>query len=153
MSVLDIRRAGDPVLKEKAKAVPKITKPIRTLLDNMAQTMQEADGVGLAAPQVGISLRVVIIDVGDGLIELINPEILESEGCETSVEGCLSVPGMYGDVERFTSVTVQGLDRHGKPLVVQGSGLLARALQHEIDHLEGVLFIERAQSVYRERKE
>ena len=153
MSVLDIRRAGDPVLKEKAKPVAKITKPVRSLLDNMVQTMQEADGVGLAAPQVGVSLRVVVIDVGEGLIELINPEIVASEGCETGTEGCLSIPGMYGDVERFTAVTVQGIDRHGAPITVQGSGLLARALQHEIDHLEGILFIERAQSVFRERKE
>ena len=153
MSVLDIRRAGDPVLKEKAKPVAKITKTVRSLLDNMVQTMQEADGVGLAAPQVGVSLRVVVIDVGEGLIELINPVIIASEGCETGTEGCLSIPGMYGEVERFTSVTVQGLDRQGAPITVQGSGLLARALQHEIDHLEGVLFIERAQSVFRERKE
>ena len=153
MSVLDIRRAGDPVLKEKAKPVSKITKAVRTLLDNMSQTMQDADGVGLAAPQVGISLRVIVIDVGEGLIELINPEIIESEGCETSTEGCLSVPGMYGDVERFTSVTVQGLDRQGNVATVRGTGLLARALQHEIDHLEGVLFIERAQSLYKEHKE
>ena len=153
MAVLDIRRAGDPVLKQKAKPVPKITKTVRTLLDNMSQTMQDADGVGLAAPQVGISLRVIVIDVGEGLIELINPEIIESEGCETSTEGCLSVPGMYGDVERFTSVTVQGLDRQGNVATVRGTGLLARALQHEIDHLEGVLFIERAQSLYKEHKE
>ena len=153
MSVLDIRRAGDPVLKEKAKPVAKITKTVRSLLDNMVQTMQEADGVGLAAPQVGVSLRAVVIDVGEGLIELINPQIVASEGCETGTEGCLSIPGMYGDVERFTAVTVQGMDRHGAPITVQGSGLLARALQHEIDHLEGVLFIERAQSVFRERKE
>ena len=153
MSVLDIRRAGDPVLKEKAKPVAKITKTVRSVLDNMVQTMQEADGVGLAAPQVGVSLRVVVIDVGEGLIELINPVIVASEGCETGTEGCLSIPGMYGEVERFTSVTVQGLDRQGAPITVQGSGLLARALQHEIDHLEGVLFIERAQSVFRERKE
>ena len=153
MSVLDIRRAGDPVLKEKAKPVAKITKTVRSLLDNMVQTMQEADGVGLAAPQVGVSLRVAVIDVGEGLIELINPVIVASEGCETGTEGCLSVPGIYGEVERFASVTVQGLDRQGAPITVQGSGLLARALQHEIDHLDGILFIERAQSVFRERKE
>lgn len=153
MSVLDIRKAGDPVLKKTARPVPKITKHIRTLLDNMLETMNEADGVGLAAPQVGVSLRVIVIDVGGGVIELINPEIIESEGCEISVEGCLSVPGMYGDVERFTCVTVQGLDRNNEPVTLRGDGLLARALQHEIDHLEGVLFIERAQAVFRERKE
>ncbi|MHC1758459.1 MAG: peptide deformylase [Negativicutes bacterium] len=153
MSVMDIRRAGDPVLKQKAKPVSKITKTVRTLLDNMSQTMQDADGVGLAAPQVGVSLRVIVIDVGEGLIELINPAIIESEGCETSTEGCLSIPGMYGEVERFTSVTVQGMDRQGNLSTIMGTGLLARALQHEIDHLEGVLFIERAQSLYKERKE
>lgn len=153
MSVLDIRRAGDPVLKEKAKPVPKITKLIRSLLDDMAETMHEADGVGLAAPQVGVSVRAIVIDVGDGLIELINPEIIESEGCETSTEGCLSIPGMYGEVERFTRVSVRGMDRQGNYVNVIGDGLLARALQHEIDHLEGVLFIERAQSIFREHKE
>ena len=153
MSVLDIRRAGDPVLKEKAKPVPKITKQIKTLIDNMTETMREADGVGLAAPQIGFSLRVIVVDIGEGLIELINPEIVESEGCEVATEGCLSVPGMYGDVERFTQVVVKGLDRHGEMVSIAGNGLLARALQHEIDHLEGVLFIERAQSVFREPKE
>lgn len=153
MSVLDIRRAGDPVLKEKAKPVPKITKQIRTLIDNMVQTMREADGVGLAAPQVGYSLRVIVVDAGEGLLELINPEIMEADGCEVATEGCLSIPGMYGEVERCTTVTVQGFDRYGEPVRISGNGLLARALQHEIDHLEGVLFIERAQSVFRERKE
>ncbi len=153
MSVLDIRRAGDPVLKEIAKPVPKITKQIKTLIDNMTETMREADGVGLAAPQIGFSLRVIVVDIGEGLIELINPEIVESEGCEVATEGCLSVPGMYGDVERFTQVVVKGLDRHGEMVSIAGNGLLARALQHEIDHLEGVLFIERAQSVFREPKE
>ena len=147
MSVREIRRAGDPVLKEKAKPVPKITKTIRMLLDDMAHTMREADGVGLAAPQVGISLRVIVLDVGDGLIEIVNPEIVCSSGCETNSEGCLSIPGMYGEVERFTSVTVEGMNREGKRISLQGEGLLARALQHEIDHLDGVLFIERAKSV------
>lgn len=153
MSVLEIRKAGDPVLKKNARFVPKITKQVRNLIDNMVETMHAADGVGLAAPQVGVSLRVVVIDVGDGVLELVNPEIVESTGCESATEGCLSVPGMWGTVERFTCVTVKGLDRNGEPVTVQGDGLLARALQHEIDHLEGVLFIERAQSVFRERKE
>ena len=153
MSVLDIRKAGDPVLKKTARPVPKITKQIRTLIDNMVETMNEAEGVGLAAPQVGVSLRVVVLDVGGGVIELVNPEIVESEGCQLAVEGCLSVPGMYGDVERFSCVTVTGLDRNNEPVTLRGDGLLARALQHEIDHLEGVLFIERAQSIFRERKE
>ena len=105
MSVLDIRRAGDPVLKAKAQPVTKVTKTVRELLDNMVQTMREADGVGLAAPQVGVSLRVIVVDAGDGLIELINPELVETDGCETSTEGCLSIPGYYGEVERFSRVT------------------------------------------------
>ena len=153
MSVLEIRKAGNPVLKQTARPVPKITKQVRTLIDNMVDTLRAAEGVGLAAPQVGVSLRVVVIDVGGGLLELVNPEIIESAGSETSAEGCLSVPGMWGDVERFTSVTVTGLDRNGEPVTLHGDGLLARALQHEIDHLDGILFIERAQSIYRECKE
>lgn len=153
MSVLDIRKAGDPVLKEKAKPVKKVNKMIRALLDNMSRTMREADGVGLAAPQVGVSLRLIILDVGEGLVELINPVIVSSEGCEISTEGCLSIPGIYGEVERFACVTVQGMDREGEPVCINGTGLLARALQHEIDHLEGVLFIERAQSLFKECKE
>lgn len=153
MSVLDIRIAGDPVLKTKAQMVTKVTKKVRQLLDDMLQTMREADGVGLAAPQVGVSLRVIIVDVGEGLIELINPELGETEGSETSAEGCLSIPGLYGEVERFTQVTVTGIDRKGNPLNLVCNGLLARAMQHEIDHLEGVLFIERAQSIFKELKE
>ncbi len=153
MAVLDIRKAGDPVLKAKAKPVVKVTKTVRQLLDNMVQTMREEDGVGLAAPQVGVSSRLIVVDIGEGLIELINPELVETEGCEVASEGCLSIPGYYGEVERFTQVTVTGLDRNGNPLRLSCDGLLARAMQHEIDHLEGVLFIERAQSLHKEQKE
>lgn len=153
MSVIEIRKAGDPVLKEKSKPVLKITKQTRALLDNLVETLRDANGAGLAAPQIGVSLRVIVIDIGDGLIELINPEIIESEGSETTTEGCLSFPGMWGEVERFTCVTVQGLDRHGNPVNLKGDGMLARAFQHEIDHLDGVLFVERATSVFREHKE
>lgn len=153
MSILNIRKAGDPVLKDIARPVGKVTKSVRTLLDDMVETMREADGVGLAAPQVGVSLRVIVVDVGDGLVELINPEVVASEGCETATEGCLSIPGMFGDVERCTGVTVQGTDRRGNHVEISATGLFARALQHEMDHLNGVLFVERAQSVYRERRE
>lgn len=153
MAVLDIRKAGDPVLKAKAKPVVKVTKTVRQLLDNMVETMREEDGVGLAAPQVGVSSRLIVVDIGEGLIELINPELVETEGCEVATEGCLSIPGYYGEVERFTQVTVTGLDRNGNPLRLSCDGLLARAMQHEIDHLEGVLFIERAQSLHKEQKE
>lgn len=149
MAVREIIKAGDKVLKEHAAPVAKIDKRIKQLLSDMAQTMYDADGVGLAAPQVGISLRVVVIDVGDGLIELINPVITEHEGCEKGPEGCLSVPGVYGEVERYARVTVEGLDRSGKKVRISGTGLLARALQHEIDHLDGVLFIDKADSIYK----
>ncbi|MDU4961453.1 MAG: peptide deformylase [Sporomusaceae bacterium] len=152
MAVLDIRKAGDPVLKQKAVPVEKITKKLKTLLDSMAETMYTADGVGLAAPQIGVSQRIIVIDVGTGLIELINPVISSSEGLECATEGCLSVPGVYGDVERASQVTVDGLDRHGKPVRIRAEGLLARALQHEIDHLEGILFIERSSSIYKGSK-
>jgi len=147
MAVLEIRKAGDKVLKEHCAPVEKITARIKTLLDDMVATMYAADGVGLAAPQVGVGLRVIVIDIGEGLIELINPQIVETDGCEKGPEGCLSVPGVYGEVERFAKVTVEGSNRQGRKVKVCGSGLLARALQHEIDHLNGVLFIERATSL------
>lgn len=149
MAIMEIRKAGDKVLKEKAQPVVKIDKKIRRLLDDMAETMDSADGVGLAAPQVGVSLRVIVLDVGEGLIELINPVLTISEGCELGNEGCLSIPGVYGEVERFAEVTVEGFNRFGKKISITGEGLLARALQHEIDHLEGILFIEKAQTIHK----
>ncbi|WP_371369245.1 Peptide deformylase 1 [Sporomusa rhizae] len=149
MPTMDIKKAGNKVLKEIAAPVGKIDRKIKQLLDNMAETMYAADGVGLAAPQVGVSLRIVVIDIGEGLLELINPEIVSKEGSETDTEGCLSVPGMYGEVERYASVTVEALNRSGKKFRVNGSGLLARALQHEIDHLNGILFIELAKTVHK----
>lgn len=150
MATLEIRKAGDPVLKKQCQAVEKVTGKIKKLLDDMAETMQAADGVGLAAPQVGVELRVVVIDVGEGLIELINPVLLEKEGCQKGLEGCLSVPGVFGEVERYEKVVVEGLNRSGRKIRVTGSGLLARALQHEMDHLDGVLFVEKAESLQKE---
>lgn len=149
MAILEIRKAGDKVLKEICKPVEKIDRNIRQTLNDMAETMYKANGVGLAAPQVGISLRLVVIDVGDGLIELINPTIIKSEGREKDTEGCLSIPDIYGEVERFSKVTVEGLNRHGKKQCLVGEGLLARAFQHELDHLDGVLFIDRAETIQR----
>ncbi|BBB93028.1 MAG TPA: peptide deformylase [Methylomusa anaerophila] len=151
MAIMDIKKAGDSVLKNVSAPVGKIDKKIKQLLDDMGKTMYEADGVGLAAPQVGISLRLIVIDVGEGILELINPEILEYEGSNLGTEGCLSIPGMYGEVERYAKVTVEALDRSGKKVRISGDGLLARALQHEIDHLNGILFIERAKSVFKEK--
>lgn len=150
MATLEIRRAGDPVLKKQCQAVEKVTGKIKKLLDDMAETMNAADGVGLAAPQVGVELRIVVIDVGEGLIELINPMLLEKEGCQKGLEGCLSVPGVFGQVERYEKVVVEGLNRSGRKIRVTGSGLLARALQHEMDHLDGVLFVEKADSLQKE---
>ena len=149
MAIMEVRKAGDKVLKTKAEPVLHVDKKIRKLLDDMAQTMYSADGVGLAAPQVGVSLRVIVIDVNEELIELINPVITKSEGCELGNEGCLSIPGVFGEVERFAEVTVTGLNRFGKNISITGTGLLSRALQHEIDHLDGILFIEKAQTIHR----
>lgn len=109
----------------------------------MADTMRSAEGVGLAAPQMGISKQAVVIDIGEGLIELINPEIIFKEGTVIDCEGCLSVPGVQGDVERAETVTVKAWDRTGKTISITGTGLLARAFQHEIDHLQGVLFVDK----------
>ncbi|WP_455631534.1 peptide deformylase [Megamonas sp.] len=147
MAILDIKKAGDVVLKQQAQPVARIDKKIRTLLDNMAETMYKANGVGLAAPQVGESIQVVVIDVGEGLIELVNPEIVRMEGTETDSEGCLSVPEIYGDVERAAKVSVKYLNRQGKNHRITATGLLARCLQHEIDHLHGRLFIDIAQNL------
>lgn len=149
MAVLEIRKAGDPVLKKQAALVERVDKRIKKLLDDMAETMYQADGVGLAAPQIGVSQQIIIVDIGEGLIELINPQIVQSEGCETGAEGCLSVPGVFGDVERFTAVTVEGLNRNGRKVKIKAEGFFARALQHEIDHLQGILFIEKAQTLQR----
>lgn len=143
MAVYQIVKIGDPVLREVAKEVPKITPNIIKLLGNMADTLKEANGVGLAAPQIGISKRVVVVDVGKGVIELINPVIIAQEGKEVDAEGCLSVPGIEGEVVRAKKVTVEALNRSGEKFTVTGEGLLARAFQHEIDHLDGVLFVDK----------
>ncbi|MBO8136577.1 MAG: peptide deformylase [Desulfotomaculum sp.] len=150
MAVYEIVKNGDPVLRQKAKPVPEITPNIKKLLDNMRDTMYASRGVGLAAPQIGVSKRVIVVDVGDGLYEIINPEIIESKGVETDIEGCLSIPGVVGEVPRAASVVVKGLNRDGKEVQISAKGFLARAFQHEIDHLEGILFIDRAQNVRRE---
>ncbi len=150
MAIRLIVKEPDEVLHKRAKEVTKITPNVQKLLDDMADTMYDADGVGLAAPQVGILKRLIVVDAGDehGLIKMINPEIVESEGEQFGPEGCLSIPGWNGDVRRAEKVTVKGLDREGNELVVTGTGLLARAFQHEIDHLNGVLFTDIAERVY-----
>ena len=152
MTVLSIRKAGDPILKEVAKPVEKIDRSIKKLVKDMFETMAEADGVGLAAPQVGESIRLVVINMGDGPFELINPVITERDGEQCGPEGCLSVPGLYGDVTRANKVTVEATNLKGKPVKYTGEGLRARAFQHELDHLEGVLFIERASALYIQKR-
>lgn len=155
MAIRIIVKHPDPVLRERAKEVPKITPNIQKLLTDMADTMYDAPGVGLAAPQIGISKRVIVVDIGDenGLIELVNPEIVEEEGEQFGPEGCLSIPGLQGDVKRKNRVKVKGMNRNGEEIVIEGTGYLARALQHEIDHLNGVLYIDLAERVYEPKEE
>ena len=147
MTVLEVKKAGAPALKEIAKPVTKIDKKIKKLLEDMATTMYDENGVGLAAPQVGVSLRVVVIDTGEGLIEIINPNIIKTEGVACDTEGCLSIPGILGEVERAAKITVEFSDRKGKIKRINAQGLLARAFQHEIDHLDGILFIDKAKTI------
>ncbi|HHY40544.1 MAG TPA: peptide deformylase [Syntrophaceticus sp.] len=144
MSSRKIVEVGDPVLRQQARPVTVINKKIKKLLDDMAETMYQARGVGLAAPQVGVSKRIIVVDVGEGLWELINPEIIFREGEEIDLEGCLSIPGVTGEVMRASRVRVRGLDRTGQQQVITAEGFAARALQHEIDHLDGILFIDKA---------
>lgn len=143
MALRNIRKLGDDILRKNCRLVDKIDDKIITLLDDMADTMYDANGVGLAAPQIGILKRIAVIDVGDGIIELINPEIISEFGAETADEGCLSVPGKYGKVTRPTKVTVRATDRDGNEFEITGEGLLARAFCHEIDHLDGIVFVDK----------
>ena len=148
MALRNIVKEGDEVLRKKCRPVDKIDERILTILDDMAETLYDSGGVGLAAPQVGILRRIVVIDIGEGLIELINPEITETEGEISDSEGCLSIPGKYGEVVRPARVKVKALDRRGEEVTYEGTELLARAFCHEIDHLDGILYIDRAQQVW-----
>jgi len=143
MAFREIRKKDDEVLSKVCKEVKVFDKKLAILLDDMYDTMKKNNGVGLAAPQVGILKRVCVVDIGDGKIELINPRIIKTEGSQTGSEGCLSVPGVYGEVERPNFVTVKAYDRSGKEFEVSGQELLARAFCHEIDHLDGHLFLEK----------
>ncbi len=146
MAILNIVKEGDSVLRGKCREVAEITPRILTLLDDMAETLHKADGCGLAAPQVGVRRRIALVEVEEGdLIELINPVIVEKSGHQEELEGCLSVPGKWGVTNRPMNVTVKAINRNGEEFTVSGSGLKARALCHEIDHLDGILFIDHAQ--------
>ena len=144
MATRQIRLSTDEVLRKICKPVKEINQNTLTLLDDMAETMYEANGVGLAAPQVGILKRVVTIDIGDGLVELINPVILEAKGSQIDYEGCLSIPGASARVDRPEYVKVEALNRNGEKIIVEGEELMAVALCHELDHLDGVLYIDKA---------
>lgn len=155
MSVLDIILFPDKRLRKKCVKVKKIDKKIIRLLDDMDETMYDAPGVGLAAPQVGENIRVIVVDISSKeedskLIELINPVIVESKGSQLGEEGCLSVPGFAGNVKRGLNVKVEGLDRDGESITLDASDLFSRVLQHEIDHLDGILFFDRMTKLKRE---
>ena len=143
MALRNIRKLGDDILRKSCRPVETIDERTITLLEDMAETMYNAGGVGLAAPQIGILKRIVVIDIGEGLIELINPEIVSVEGNIKDVEGCLSVPGKCGYVVRPEVVTVAALDRNGEKIVITGEGFLAKAFCHELDHLDGIVFVDK----------
>ena len=142
MAIRTIREIGDPVLEKKCKEVKEMTERTRELIDDMIETMYDAEGVGLAAPQVGILKRICVIDVGDGPIVLINPKVVETSGEQSGHEGCLSVPGKSGVVTRPNYAKVVALDENMEPFEVEGTELLARALLHETDHLDGRMYTE-----------
>ncbi|MCI9270754.1 MAG: peptide deformylase [Dorea sp.] len=145
MALREIRLLGDEILTKPCKEVTKMTIRNKILINDMLDTMYEAQGVGLAAPQVGILKRIVVIDVGDGPIVMVNPEILESSGEQTGNEGCLSLPGKAGTVTRPMYVKVKAFDANMKPVILEGEELLARAMCHEIDHLDGHMYVELAE--------
>lgn len=143
MAARKVRRFPDAVLSKRAKKVPSIDSSIQRLIDDMVKTMQQSNGVGLAAPQIGVSLRVMVLQMPEEEPwAIINPEIVKRSGEREVIEGCLSIPGYQGEIKRSTSVTVKGLDRQGKAIRIKATGLRAQALEHEIDHLNGVLYLE-----------
>lgn len=166
MTLRKIVTLPEPVLRRKARAITNFDKDLQTLIDDMVETMREAPGVGLAAPQIGLSDRLIVVeyfehdedeeveDTPKKLFAVINPEIVKaSEETLLGVEGCLSIPGLVGEVERHAKVHIKGLNRHGKPMRIKAEGWLARIFQHEIDHLNGVLFTDRATNVWQPQEE
>jgi peptide deformylase len=163
MTLRQIVYLPDPILRRKAQPINRFDASLQTLIDDMIETMRDAPGVGLAAPQVGVSDRLIVVeypvddqeeDAPKKLFVVINPEIKEiSDETEMGVEGCLSVPGFQGEVERSLAVTVKGLNRHGQPMKIKAKGWLARIFQHEIDHVNGVVFTERATRIWKPEPE
>lgn len=143
MSILRIRKYPDPILREKCQPVKKVTEKIKKLIEDMIETLHKHQGIGLAGPQVGKAIRVIVIDIGNRPLALINPKILEKKGEDIQEEGCLSLPGIYLKIKRAKSITVEALNKQGKKIKIETSHLASRALQHEIDHLDGILIIDR----------
>lgn len=143
MALRRIRLEGDPILRKKSRPIDEINDRIQVLLDDMVETMRDAEGVGLAAPQVGVLRRAVVIDVGEGPIKIINPEITDEEGTKIDIEGCLSVPNKAGKVERPERVKIKYINEDGEEVILEGEGLLAKAICHEIDHLDGILYTDK----------
>ena len=145
MAIRQVREIGDDILEKQSKGVTKMTLRTKILIGDMLETMYEKNGVGLAAPQVGVLKKIVVIDVGDGPVVLINPEIIETSGEQTGEEGCLSVPGKWGIVTRPNYVKVQALNQEMEPFELEGEELLARAICHEVDHLYGRLYVDKVE--------
>ena len=143
MALRNVRKYGDSILRKKSRKVEDINERIHVLLDDMEETLYEEEGIGLAAPQVGVLKRVIVIDVGEGILKLVNPEIIYSEGKAVDIEGCLNIPGSQGEVETPRKVKVKALNEKGEEIIIEGEDLLARALCHETDHLNGILFIDK----------
>lgn len=150
MAYREIRKDGDPVLRKKAMEVKKLGTWVDRLFEDMEETMRLAKGIGLAAPQIGVSKRIIMVNLEDKKYKLVNPEILCKEGETTEIEGCLSVPGMLGTVKRAKDVVVRALDDKGDEVIIEASGTLAVVLQHEIDHLDGILYVDVAMDVFDE---
>lgn len=148
MAVRVIRVDGDPILRKKSRKIDSINERMTELLDDMVDTMKEANGVGLAAPQIGVLRRAVVIDVGEGPIKMINPEIVNESGSEVDQEGCLSVPGYVGTVERPTEITLKYTDENGEEQTIEATDLFARAICHEVDHLDGILYKDKVIDFY-----
>lgn len=152
MATYKVVEKEDPILRKISKEVPKITPNVLKLISNMLETMYEYNGVGLAAPQVGVLKRIIVVDIGDGPIALINPEILERSGSQIGQEGCLSCPDMWGDVDRAQYIKIKGITPEGEEVIFEAEDYLARALQHECDHLDGILFIDKVRKLKVKRR-
>lgn len=153
MALREIRLDGDPILRKTSKKITEINHRIKVLLEDMIETMVYANGVGLAAPQIGVLRRVIVIDVGEGPLKIINPEIIEASGAIVDIEGCLSVPILTGTVERPENVKVKYLDENGDEKIIDASGLLARVFCHEIDHLDGILYTDKAIETFEDEED